>query len=213
MLLLKNYPKLTLLSSNKAVVLLSVLRRATSSAFSVTTLCALEMAAESIGLMKHFRNNELTLANTVPQVVACRTSDMLLTYKWTHCVHTVLSGPTAVGVGGTLVHICGRKTRVTICKMTGGEAASRWQTGPPCNCSLIFTMMELSEWTSAKKYQKTNKWSHFYIDEFEACQEIICFASACMKMWEVVMIASDWKWKLCESSFWIHSLWTFFLLL
>lgn len=81
MLLLKNYPKLTLLSSNKAVVLLSVLRRATSSAFSVTTLCALEMAAESIGLMKHFRNNELTLANTVPQVVACRTSDMLLTYK------------------------------------------------------------------------------------------------------------------------------------
>lgn len=43
---LQNCPKLKLLSSNKAVVLLSVLHSATSSAFPVTTLCALEMAAE-----------------------------------------------------------------------------------------------------------------------------------------------------------------------
>lgn len=79
--------------------------------------------------MKDIRNKELTLTNTVPQLVACRTSDLQLAYKWAHRVHTALAGPTAVGAGRAFVHICRRRTRVTVCEMTGGRER---ETGGGC---------------------------------------------------------------------------------
>lgn len=46
---------------------------------------------------------------------------------------------------------------------------------------------------SRKNTEETNKGSHFYMQEFEACQEITCFAFACVKIsgWEAVVIISD----------------------
>lgn len=131
--------------------------------------------------MKYISNNELTLTNTVPQLVACRTSDLQLAYKWTHCVHTALAGSTTVGVGHAFVHICRRRTTVTVCEITGGrgrwtegiwlwsggEADSRssWWTRPGRNsspwlahpCSLTVTMMGINESAADVRQQKNTK--------------------------------------------------------
>lgn len=185
--------------------------------------------------MKYIRNNELTLANTVPQLVAGRTGDLQLAYKWTHCVHAVLAGPTTVAAGCALVHICRRRTRVTVCEMTGRGGdyevevkqthRDHWWTRLVCN-SLppTATMMGLNESAADGRQQKnteeTNKGSHCYIQEFEAYQEITCFAFACMKItsWETARRDCTLPFKFnckrherlihlskaCESGFQIH---------
>lgn len=144
--------------------------------------------------MKYIRNNELTLANTVPQLVACRTSDLQLAYKWTHSVHTALAGPTAVGAGRTFVHICRKRTRVTVFEKTWGrERETMWLWGGGDRPSEVVDKQDLyvivphcsrlCPWWSLMNQQQiavsknqTNKSSHFYMQEIAAYQEInVCF--------------------------------------
>lgn len=120
--------------------------------------------------MKYIRDNELTLANTVPQLVACRTSDLQLAYKWTHSVRTVLAGPTTVSVGRTLVHICRGRTRVTVCEMTGRRGTrteGAWLWGGGKADSLIVTMTELNESAAHERRQeKYRRKQHFSFNSF-----------------------------------------------
>lgn len=52
------------------------------------------------------RRNELTLANTVPQLIAGRTGDPQLAVEGARRVDAVLVGGAAAAAAGALVHIC-----------------------------------------------------------------------------------------------------------
>lgn len=64
------------------------------------------MTAGVIALMKWMRRNELTLTNTVPQLVAGRTGGPRLAMKRAHRVDALLVGVAAAAAAGALVHIC-----------------------------------------------------------------------------------------------------------
>lgn len=57
------------------------------------------------------RRNELTLANTVPQLIAGRTRGPQLAAKRARRVDAVLVGGAAAAAAGALVHICKKEEK------------------------------------------------------------------------------------------------------
>lgn len=74
--------------------------------------------------MKQMKRNELTLTNTVPQLIAGRTRGPQLAMKRAHRVDAVLVGAAAATAAGALVHICRKTER----RRKEGKVTVRQQT-------------------------------------------------------------------------------------